>query len=166
MSRSVNAGYTDTAIEGVSSLDLSRGLLNFGADFRVKSNQANEIVLTNLTSPVDRPEKFRIAYSEIPNVYSGSGIESSLYANTKRGISVLVQLTEILSVTESTDAEYRYDLPVSYHLVIKVPADANITSAMVATGVGRLVSGLFETGSETTARLDAILRGSLTPADL
>lgn len=167
MSKSVSTGYTDTAIDGVSSLTFSRGLVNFDADFRVKSNSpGKEVVLTNLTCPVDRPERFRISYSEIANIYSGSGVDASLLAPTKRGVSVLVQLTEILSVSESTDADYRIDLPVSYHLVIKVPANENITSAMIMTGLGRLLSGLFDTGVETTSRLDAILRGSLVPSGL
>lgn len=167
MSKSVSTGYTDTAIEGVSSLNFARGLVNFASNFRVKSNNAGkEVVLTNLTSPVDRPEKFRIAFSEIANVYSGSGVDPSLSAPTKRGTSILVQLTEVLSVTESTDPDYRIDLPVSYHLVVKVPVNENITSAMIVTGLGRLLSGVFDTGVTSTTRLDAILRGSLVPSDV
>lgn len=167
MAKVKNLGHTDTTVAGVPSLTFPRAVLNFGADFRVKSNQpGKEVVLTNLTSPVDRPEKIRIAFSDVSNVYSGTDIDSSVYAPTKRGVSVLVQLTETISVTDDADSDYRVDLPVSFHLVVKVPASEHITAADIQTGLGRLISGLFDTGVTTTTRLEAILRGSLVPQGL
>lgn len=167
MAKVVNKGYIDTPISGVTELKFDRGLLNYKADFRVKSEDAGkEIVLTNITSPIDRPEKIRIAYSDVSNIYNGTGIEPSVYAPTKRGVSVLAQSTNVISVTDDTDPTYRVDLPVSYHLVIKVPASESISDQVILEGLGRLLSGLFDTGSLTTARLESILRGSLTPADM
>lgn len=167
MAKVKSAGYSDTPISGVSSLTMSRGLLNFEKDFRVKSNKpGTEVVITNLTSPVDRPEKIRIGYTDIANVYSGTGIDASVSAPTKRGIQVLAQVTEIISITDDSDPDYRIDLPVSYHLVIKVPASELITASDIQTGIGRLLSSLFDTGSTSTTRLEAILRGALVPAGL
>lgn len=167
MAKVKSNGYTDTAVSGVSNLTFPRAVLNIQKDFRVKSDQAGkEVVLTNITSPIDRPEKIRIGYTDVANVYSGTGIDSSVLAPTKRGVSVLAQVTDILSVTDDTNPEYRIDLPVSYHLVIKVPASEFITAADVQTGIGRLLSSLFDTGVTTTSRLDAILRGSLVPSEL
>lgn len=167
MSISIDPGYTDTPIVGVTELTFDRGLVNFDADFRVKSNNpGKEVVLTNITSPIDRPEKFRISYSEVTNVYNGTGIDQSAYAASKKGVSVLVQLTEIHSVVDSADSDYRVDLPVSYHLVIKVPASGNIPAATIEAGIGRLLSGLYDTGVSTTSRLESILRGSLVPSGM
>lgn len=167
MAKVKSMGFTDTPISGVSSLTFARGLINFDKDFCVKSEIAGkEVVLTNITCPVDRPEKVRVAYSDVANIYSGTGIEASVMAPTKRGVSILAQVTEVISVTDSVDPNYRVDLPVSYHLVIKVPANENLSSADIMTGVGRLLSSLFETGSTATSRIDAILRGSLVPSDL
>lgn len=167
MSKIISTGYTDTAIDGVSSLTMSRGLLNFGKDFRIKTNVAGkEVVLTNITSPVDRPEKIRIGYSEVANVFAGSGVEPSVSAPSKKGTQILAQVTEVISVTDDTDLEYRLDLPVSYHLVIKVPTSEYITSSVIVAGLGRLMSALFDTGVSTTTRLDGILRGALVPTEL
>lgn len=167
MAKSKSTGYTDTPVEGVPSLTFPRAVLNIEQNFRVKSNQPGaEVVLTNITSPVDRPEKIRIAYSDIANVYSGTTIEPSLTAPTKRGVSVLAQVTETLSITDDADPDYRIDLPVSYHMVIKVPASEHITASDIQTGLGRLLSSLFDTGVSTTSRLEAILRGSLVPTEL
>lgn len=167
MAKVISKGFIDTPINGVSSLNFTRGLLNYKADFRVKSEDAGkEVVLTNITSPIDRPEKIRIAFSDVSNVYNGSGIESGVYAPTKRGVSVLAQVTNVISVTDDTDPTYRVDLPVSYHLVIKVPVSEAITGQVIQEGIGRLLSGLFDTGSTSTIRLESILRGSLTPSDM
>lgn len=167
MAKVVSTGYTDTAIAGNPVLNLLRGSLNFLTDFRVKTDVAGkEIVLTNLTSPVDRPEKIRIAYSEIANCYTGSGIDPSVAAPTKGGVSVLAQLTEVISVSDDTDPNYRIDLPVSYHLVIKVPRSEYITPNLVQTGLARLLSVVYETGVTTTTRISGLLRGSLKPADV
>lgn len=166
MAKVINKGYTDTPVEGVTSLTFPRAVLNFKADFRVKANQPNEVVLANITSPVDRTEQIRVAFSNITNVYSGTSIEPSLAAPTKRGISVLCQVTDIISVTDDTDPDYRIDLPVSYHLVIKIPANENLTTALIQEGLGRMISGVFDTGSTTLTRLEALIRGSLVPTDL
>lgn len=167
MAKTKSVGYTDTPIEGVTALTYPRSVLNFNTDFRVKKNLAgSEVVLTNLTSPTDRPERIRIAYSEIPNIYNGTGVEASVSAPTKKGVSILVQVTEVISVTDSTDADFRVDLPVSYHLVVKVPVSEYITASDIHTGIGRLVSSLFDSGVTTDARLEALLRGSLVPSGL
>lgn len=166
MAKIVSVGYTDTPISGVTSLAFPRGLVNFGADYRVKSDTANEAIITNLTSPVDRPEKFRISYSDVSNIYTGTDIDPSVFAPSKRGVSVLCQLTETLSVSDSTDAAFRVDLPISAHIVLKVPASEYLTADMLQTVMGRLVSGVYETGSLTTTRIQAIIRGSLLPTDL
>lgn len=166
MTKVLSVGYTDTAIPGVTSLDFARGLVNYKADFKVKSDEPGEVVLTNLTSPVVYPERMRISVSDVANVYTGSSIEPSLYAPTKRGVSLLCQLTEVLKVTDSAVPAMEIALPVSAHLVIKVPNHEMITPAVIETLVGRLISGLYETGSSTPSRLTALLRGSLKPSDI
>jgi hypothetical protein len=166
MTKVVTPGYTDTAVSGVSALNFSRAILNLGTDFRVKSNTGKEVILTNLTSPIDRPEQIRLAYTDVANVYNGTGIEPSLAAPSKKGVSILAQVTDVLSVTDSTDADYRIDLPLSAHLVLKAPASEFITAVQVQTLIGRLLSSLFDTGSQDESRLEAILRGSLVPTEL
>lgn len=167
MTKQISKGYTDTAVSGVPSLTYPRAVLNIAKDFRVKTNNSGkEVILTNITSPVDRPENIRIAYTDVANIYGGTSIEPSVLAPTKRGVSVLAQVTDVMSVTDDTNSDFRIDLPLSAHLVIKVPASEYVTADVVHTLVGRLLSSLFDTGVTTNARLDAILRGSLVPSEL
>lgn len=166
MSKSIVKNYTDTPISGVTELNLARGLVNYAADFRVKSETAEEAVITNMTSPISFPEKFRTKVNDLVNIYKGSGVDPALYPPSKKGVSILSQISEVWTVVDSTDTTFQVALPVSAHIIVKVPNSEYITAADVQTLVGRLISGLYETGSESTERLSALLRGSMLPKDL
>lgn len=165
MSKTLSVNYTDTPIDGVSSLVFARGLVNFAKDFKVKSEEPGEVLLTNLTSPVVYPEKIRISVSDVANVYNGSSVEPSLFAPTKKGTSLLVQVTEIFKVTDSVTSQ-EVALPVSVHFVVKVPNHELVTPTIVENLIGRALSCLYDTGVSTTTRLTALLRGSLKPSDI
>jgi len=168
MAKTISNGYTDTPVAGVSALTFPRAVLNIKTDFRVKSqsNNGKEVIMTNITSPIDRPENVRLAHTDVANIYSGTAVEPSVFAPTKKGVSILAQVTDIMSVTDTTNTDYRIDLPLSAHLVIKVPSSEHVNAAEVQKLVGRLLSSLFDTGVTSTSRLDAILRGSLVPTEL
>lgn len=165
MSKTINVQHTDTPISGVSSLNFSRGLINFGADFRVKSHSDNEEVITNLTTPLDYPETVRWSVTNV-DPYKGTNISPNLRLPSKQGISLLAQVNEVWKVTDTADATLEYALPVSAHLVVKAPNHSSITADMILTLIGRLVSSLYDTGSTESTRLSALLRGSLTPSDM
>jgi hypothetical protein len=167
MSKSINVGYTDTALSpDPGALNLTRAPLNFASDFRKKVDSAGEAVIVNITSPNDRVEKIRFASTDVNDIYKGSGIDQAYYSTSKKGVSVVVQLTEVLRVLESTDAAFAVDLPISCHLVLKVPNHELVTAAVVQTAVTRLLSGLYGQGATTTTRLAALLKGSLIPSEI
>jgi len=166
MAKSVVYNRTDTPIAGVTELTIPIGLVNFGADFRIRTNEPGEAVITNITSPIDRPEKYRFAMNEVRDVYRNTGIDTTLYSPSRRGASVLCQLTDVWTVVDSVDPSYEVALPIEGHIVLKLPANENITADMVKAFVGRLVSGLFETGTTSSGRIRTLLRGSLLPQDL
>lgn len=166
MAKSIVLNRTDTPIDGNPTLTLPRGSVNFGADWRVRSDEPGEVIITNLTSPIDRPEKFRFAMNDIKDIYRNTGIDPTLYVSSRRGASVLCQLIDTWTVIDSADPSYEQVLPVEGHIVLKIPAAEIITADMIVTFVGRLISGLFATGSMTSDRLKAMFRGSLLPPDM
>jgi len=166
MAKSILYNRTDTPVSGVTSLSIPIGVLNFGADWAVRSELPGEVILTNLTSPIDRPEKFRFAMSDIKDIYRNTGIDSTLYAPSKRGSSVLCQLIDTWTVVDSADPSYEVALPVEGHIVMKIPANELVTADMVIAFIGRLIDGLFNTGVTDGNRLKAMLRGSLLPTDM
>lgn len=166
MSKVINYGYTDTAISGVTSMNFPRGLVNYKSDFRVQKNGSDDVTLTNITSPVDRQEKFRFAVNEVKNIYTNSGIDPSVWAASTRGNSLLISVAETISVTDSVDPSYRVDLPVTCNITLKTPQSDLITSEYLLVLLGRAVSGAFETGSLTTDGIKRLTHGSLVPLDL
>lgn len=164
MSKSISYGYVDTPIPGVGELSLPRAVVNFSSDYRTREDEPDNVILTNLTAPQGKPESFRFAYSEVADVYKGTNIEPALRTQTKRGVQVLVRVDETWQVKDSADPTYEVALPVSAHLVLKIPNSDMITSEQVEYLVGRLVSGLFNSGETGTDRLTSLLRGSLKPS--
>lgn len=166
MAQTVEKNYTDSGVSGVSTLTKDLAILNYGVDFRVKKDEPDEVILTNLTSPVDRPETIRISTSTIADIYKGAGIDPAYNCASKKGISLLCQLNDVYRIVDSTDPTFDKRIPISGHIVLKVPCTELLTAADISTFIGRLVAGLFESGVNTPTRLTSLLRGVLTPSDL
>lgn len=155
-------GYTDTISTEKS---LNRPDLDFGNDFSVTKEDEGVTIVTNLTTPLDQPETIRWQVQEIANIYSGSGIDPSVYGTSKKGFSLVTQLNNVLRVTDSEDSTFQVDLPVSAHLVIKAPQNQYINEEVLIKCVNRLVSALYDTGQDTS-RLNSLIRGAMTPNNL
>lgn len=163
MAKSVNKGYTTTHETALVTAAVG---FDFDSDFRVKSETVDEVRIVNTTSPIDRPETIRFAYSEIKDVYNNTSIDSSVYAASRKGVQILAQINEVFSLTDSVDASYRVDLPVSAHIVIRVPACEYISSSDILDLVKRLNGALYDQQTVNSDRLQALLRGSLKPTEM
>jgi hypothetical protein len=157
---------TDTPITGVSELSLPRSIPNYGIDWRVQEDEPEKALIVNMNSPVAYPEKFRVSATDIANIYKDSGVSATQYSATKKGVKLYSQLTEHWTVTKTDDATYNVALPVSCAISLQLPQDPAVTIDDVLFLLGRAVSGLFDSGSETGVRLQALLRKSLKPSDM
>lgn len=161
-------GYTDkvSTTKNIAVPQLSYAE-NFSKDSKKSVN--GEIVINNTTTPMDQPERVRFALSNIKNIYDGTDVSLSSRAVSQAGVSLLVQLNDILRVTpdqgETCCCEPGYmDFPISTHIVIRTPLTQYITADTVMTVVKRNIAFLFGAGSDvTSARLNEMLRGSLLP---
>lgn len=156
-------GYTDSVTQ-TKSLPIKD--LSYGKDFAVKRNQPEEVILTNTTSPVDQPETIRFGYQQIADIYKNTGIDPSYMSVTRRGISLVCQVNDVLRVTPDDPSVGVYDLPISAHVVIKTAVNQNVTADLVMQVALRAVSSMFSTGSITSERLNAMLRDSLVPSEM
>lgn len=167
MSRQISYNYTDSGVSGVASLEKDIAILNYGSDYRVKSDDPGECVITNITSPIDRPETFRFGTRIIADVYRNQGVDSAYYAPSRKGIAIVVNLSDILKYSDSADSTFKDQyIPISGHIVLNVPAHEAVTASIVSSFVGRLVAGLYGSGSLTDDRLKSIMRESLVPTDM
>lgn len=165
MAKTLSFNRTDTGVEGVSTLTLDKGIINWGADFRVKSQDATSITLTNMTSPIDKPEVFKISVQPVKDVYKGSLVDPGMYGPYRKGTSLLGRLDGVFTVEDSVLGT-SYDEAIEAHIVIKTSNNPLITPAIVEDFVGRALAAFYESGSASTSRIAAILRGSLKPTDL
>lgn len=168
MADSFNVSYGFTA--STTTVNLPRPALNYADDFTVKTDSSNskrtsECVLTNITSPLDQPEILRYSIEDINDIYSGTTINPSFMSQSKKGFSLLVQLNEVVRVTDSANPSFTLDLPVSVHAVIKAPKNRFITAAMLQSLHCRLLGAFFTTEDTTNSpdMLARMIRGSLNP---
>lgn len=141
--------------------------INFGADWRVSSTKNDgEILLKNLTAPLDQPETIRIAITLKGNYYSDGRIDPLVRSLVKTGLTILVQRNSVLKVS-STETPAVYELiPQQQHIVIRTLKHPAITADTVLADVQRTIACLFETNSNTSARLASLLHECSEPADL
>lgn len=165
MSKSLGFSYSDTAFGAPATLNFVRANTNYGVDWAEKQRTAGETVIVNVNSSNDRPEKIRIAYSEVKDVYANSGIDPAYYAPSRKGISLVSQITEVGRITESIDGSF-VDVPISAHIVIKAPAHELITATVIETVLKRLLSSLYNDNVTTSTRLAELLKGAVTPPEV
>lgn len=165
MSSTISWNRTDSASTPAVG-KLQPDTLNYAADFAKRSGDNSSLVLVNVTGPADRTETIKYAYNRVANVYTGSQIDPSAFAQSKAGASVLVQVNDILSVTDDT-THVRTDLPLQAHLVVKVPLNEVITSEVLDKLLLRLLAATYEQNGVTPGpRLSALIRGAVTPKAL
>jgi hypothetical protein len=115
---------------------------------------------------LDRPETIRFAYQGIADVYKGTGIDPSVYASSRKGFSVLVQVNDTISVVDS-DTKKRVDLPISAHLVFKGPQHEAVSGEVIRQLIARVIGALYEEGAATPdARINSLIRGAVLPKAL
>lgn len=163
-------GYTDklSATKNVAVPQLS-----YATDFSVKTDTPNEVVITNVTSPLDQPETIRFGIQNIRDIYNGTSVDPTAMSVARQGVSLVVQLNDILRVTpeESSTScccgEGFQDYPISTHIVIRTPVASPITADVVLSVVKRNIAALFGEGADvTSARLNSMLRGALKPSTM
>jgi len=159
---------TDTATSPVTGAraDIAPVPTNYAADWRVVSEKPGEVIVTNITAPVTKPETLRFAWSSVADVFKGSPLMASgveLAGDSKAGVSILVQLNTVGYDSGATAALF----PVSANLVLKIPCGPAPTAADVLVLIKRLLGHLYGTKDTTIAtRMDSLLRGVLTPVEL
>lgn len=136
------------------------------ASYSVKERNNGQIVLINVTSPLDRVQTLRIQSREIPDVYKGAGISPTATSPNRSGRNVATVFSYVLKVEEANGL-IRH-LPMKASLSITIPNDAAVTAAHIGT----LLEGAFTSWSDpadwsgsdnTFARALALCKGALEP---
>jgi len=114
-------------------------------------------VLKNVVNALDQPNTLRFSVSAVNDVFKGSDA-APIAGQRVDGLSVLAQVTETWKVTDSVTGVVYY-LPISAHMVIKVPVDANITGAALQALVARLAGSIDRGGTDMAETLTSLIHG-------
>lgn len=165
MTITLDKGYNAT---GVTSVNLPIAAYDYPVVFRSLIEKPGEIILTNLSAPVDRPERLRVAHEVKKDVYKGTGVNPAYMPPSLEGINLLLQQTAIFSLVDSANPSFRIDLPVQGHFVLKMPANQYITSDIQKEIVGRALGQLWDpnAGESGEWRFVTLMRGSLKPTGI
>lgn len=161
MAYSFSWGYNPAQITGKNvSID------TIDPDEYVTTSQLpDEVVETNLASPMGRPEKFTFGRRIVKDIYANSDVDTAYRCPTKAGIKLLVNWETIASLTESTDPTFRMDFPISIRTTVTVPASDYLTADNVLLLVRHQFGAMFAGSTDvTSARIAKLLKGALPMA--
>lgn len=116
-----------------------------------------QAVMKNVVNALDQPNTVRCQVATVADVFKGSDVAAAAGQRTD-GLSILVQITESWKVTDSVTGDVYY-LPISAHMVLKIPVDANITGALLQALVTRLVGSLDRGAADVADSLTSLSHG-------
>lgn len=110
--------------------------------FKYSKDDPGESILMNVAGALDQPNSIRYGVTRIADVFKGSPA-APVAGQRVDGNSFLVQLAETWKVYDGADTSVQpYYLPVSAHMVLKLPVDALVTGALVETLLLRLLGAI------------------------
>jgi hypothetical protein len=149
-------GFTNT---GSSTHDVTPVALGLTSNYAVMGETANESVLNNKTAPIDAEELVTFRSRPLPQVNTNLTIQHP--SPVRAGIQYQIQVENVLTTTDTADASFRVDEPIVTLLTIRHPKSGNITGAIIAQELYRIIGCLQK--ADGTWRFDDLMRGAERP---
>lgn len=118
------------------------------ATYAYSKDVPGEAIYTNVVGALDQPNSLRHGVTSVADVFRNTPVTAN--ADQRRdGLSLLTQVNEVWKVYDNADnSVLPYYLPVSAHVVLKLPTDANITAAIVRDLMLRLIGSPCRNGTD------------------
>lgn len=158
MAKTTSWGYTDGTPKSLPIADI-----DWASNFGAVDLTARQTIVTNVTSPVDQPEKVTFSTRSVKDIYGSSNINPAFRDVRSDGLSVVTILEDVLSVTDTEDSTYRVDFPVKVTLTITAPVSGYMTGDALLHAATRAIGATFDHGSVTGTRLAELYRGVTNP---
>lgn len=158
----LNKGYTDVDVVGFDRLITVPSPAD--SNFAVVEESVGKVIYTDLTAPTDRPSLITRASRPRANVYAGTSIDPTVFAPTKKGQDIMVEVREVWSVGDPDDTSYRVDLPVRAAISLTLPNHELVTGDQTYSLVKRALAMMLKEASTEivdTTDIDSLLRGVL-----
>jgi hypothetical protein len=150
-------GFTNTTD---ASVTVTPKALSLTSNYAVTSEVSNQAMLNNKTAPIDLQEVVSYRSDDIQNLKTNA-VNIQYPSPVKTGIQYSVQVTDTLSTTDTTDATFRVDEPITVTISVRHPKSGNIGSSQVETVMIRALSALVK--ADGTWRFDDLMRGAERP---
>lgn len=157
MSKTSAFGFTNTTD---SSVTLTPKALGLTSNYAISADVSDQAVLNNKTAPIDLQEVISYRSMDINNLKSNA-VNIQYPSPVTTGVQYSVQVTDTLSTTDSSDASFRVDEPISVTISVRHPKSGNIGSTQVATVMMRALSSLVK--EDGSWRFDDLMRGAERP---
>lgn len=164
MAITANFGFNDTTNSSAAQPALNPTVLNYGSDYRVISDDDSSCLITNIKTPVDQPDTIRVATQDVANIYSNTSLKANQISAARQGVSVVLQENSVYKVIDTDLPLAATYLPVSMHLVLKVPTGYSIPEADLISQIKRLLGALYE--EDGTFRIQTLVKGAVKPKNL
>lgn len=156
MAKISNFRFTNTTD---STHTITPKLLGFVANYSVKTDTADDVILNNKTAPIDCEELVEFRSRPIAKVNTNLNLQYP--SPIKSGIQYQVVVEDTLSTTDDTDSEFRVDEPIVCQITIRHPRSGNIGNDQVSAVVMRAISALVR--ADGTWRFDDLMRSAERP---
>lgn len=157
MSKTSTFGFTNTED---STVTLTPKALGLTSNYAVSADISDQAILNNKTAPIDLQEVISYRSTDINNLKSNA-VNIQYPSPVTAGVQYSVQVTDTLSTTDSNDASFRVDEPISVTISVRHPKSGNIGSTQVATVMMRALSSLVK--EDGSWRFDDLMRGAERP---
>lgn len=156
MSKQSSFGFTNTSL---GTHDVDQIALGLTSNYSLQEDAADVVKMNNKTAPIDKEELISFRSRTGKKIATELNIQyPSPVSNT---VEYSVRVDDVLSTTDTADANYRIDEPIVVSIAFRHPKSGNITSTHVATVLQRAISALMK--ADGTWRMDDLMRSAERP---
>jgi hypothetical protein len=156
MARTSAFKFTNTT---AGTNDVDQIALGLTTNYALMADGNDVVKLNNKTAPVDAEEIISLRSRNIAKVSTDANIQYP--SPITGGIEYSVRVDDVLSTTDSADANFRVDEPIVCSITFRHPKSGNISGSQVATVFTRALSALMK--ADGTWRFDDLMRSSERP---
>jgi len=127
--------------------------------YAFSKDDPGEAIYSNIAGTIDQPNSIRYGFESVADMFKGTPF-SPAEGQVAQGLSMLVQVNELWKFDDAADTLAPLYVPVSARMVLKVPQDALVTSAVVSALSMRLLGAIFRNGTDSYATaVNGLLHG-------
>jgi hypothetical protein len=133
--------------------------LNLPANYALTRDEADVVQMSNKTAPIDAEELVQFRSRNLPEMSTFAHIQNP--SPVKTAMEYSLRLDEVLSITDSADASYRVDEPITCTVTFRHARNGLITNSVIGEVFLRAISSLMK--ADGSWRFEDLMRSAERP---